>query len=67
MRWNIKHPPGISPLLLLRRVPKILQGGPSERQHLLGVGRVDSKWWRRTTEGALPEDTEIRASLQPLL
>ncbi len=30
--------------LLLRRVPRALEGGPSERQHLLGAGREDSEW-----------------------
>ncbi len=30
--------------LLLRRVPGALDGGPSERNHLLGVGREDSEW-----------------------
>ncbi len=28
---------------LLRRVPRALEGGPSERHHLLGVGREDSE------------------------
>ncbi len=40
----ILHPP----LLLLRRAPRALESGPSERQHLLGVGREDSEWGRRT-------------------
>ncbi len=31
-------------LLLLRRAPRALESGPSERQHLLGVGREDSEW-----------------------
>ncbi len=26
-------------LLLMRRAPRVLEGGPSERQHLLEVGR----------------------------
>ncbi len=30
-------------LLLLRRAPRALEGGPSERQHLLGVGREVSE------------------------
>ncbi len=30
--------------LLIRRVPRALEGGPSERQHLLGAGREDSEW-----------------------
>ncbi len=40
---------------LLRRAPRALESGPSERQHLLGVGREDSEWGRRTTKGVLPE------------
>ncbi len=51
-------------LLLLRRAPRALEGGPSERQHLLGVGREDSEWGRRTTKGVLSEETEVCASLQ---
>ncbi len=51
-------------LLLLRRAPRALESGPSERQHLLGVGREDSEWWRRTTKGVLPEDIEVGESLQ---
>ncbi len=54
-------------LLLLRRVSRALGGGASERQHLLGVGREDSEWGRRTTQGVLPEDIEVWASLQPVL
>ncbi len=42
-----------------------LEGGPSEHQHLLGIGREDSEWGRRTTKGVLPEDIEIWAFLQP--
>ncbi len=38
-----------------------------ERQHLLGVGREDSEWGRRTTEGVLPEAIEVGVSLQPVL
>ncbi len=54
-------------LLVLRRVPTALEGGPSDRQHLLGVGREDSEWGRRTTKVVLPEDIEIWASLQPVI
>ncbi len=54
-------------LLLLRRAPWALESGPSERQHLLGVGREDSEWGRRTTKGVLPEGIEVWASLQPML
>ncbi len=46
---------------LLRRAPRALDGGPSERQYLLGVGREDIEWGRRTTVGVLPEDIEIWA------
>ncbi len=46
-------------LLLLRWAPRALGGGPSGRQHLLGVGREDSEWGRRTTKGVLPEDIEV--------
>ncbi len=53
-------------LLLLRRAPRILEGGSSELQHLLGVGREDSEWGRRTAKGLLPENIEIGASLQPV-
>ncbi len=48
-------------MLLLKRAPRALEGGPSERQHLLGVGREDSEWGRRTTKSVLPEDIEIWA------
>ncbi len=54
-------------LLLLRRAPRALESGPSQRQHLLGVGREDSEWGRRTTKGVLPETIEVGASLQPVL
>ncbi len=54
-------------LLLLRRAPRALESGPSERQHLLGVGREDSECGRRTTKGVLPEAIEVGASLQPVL
>ncbi len=54
-------------LLLLRRAPRALESGPSERQYLLGVGREDSEWGRRTTKGVLPEAIEVGASLQPVL
>ncbi len=30
--------------------PRALEGGPSERQHLLGVGREDSEWGSMTTK-----------------
>ncbi len=30
-------------LLLLRWAPRALEGGPSHRQHFLGVGREDSE------------------------
>ncbi len=33
-------------LVLLRWIPRVLKGGPSKRQHLLGVGRKDSEWGR---------------------
>ncbi len=39
---------------LLRRARRALEGGPSGRHHLLGVGREDSGWGWGTTEGALP-------------
>ncbi len=42
------------------------KGGPSERQHLLVLGREDSECGRRTTKNVLPEDIEIRSSLQPI-
>ncbi len=48
--------------VLLRRAHRALEGG----QHLFGVGREDSEWaGGRTAEGALSEDMEVRASLQP--
>ncbi len=53
-------------LLLLRQAPRALESGHSERQHLLGVGREDSEWGRRTAKGVLPEDIEVGASLQPV-
>ncbi len=53
-------------LLLLRRAPRALESGPFEGQHLLGVGREDSEWGRRTTKGVLPEAIEVGASLQPV-
>ncbi len=52
--------------LLLRQAPRALEGSPSERQHLLGVGREDFEWRRRTTKGVLLEDIDIWASLQPM-
>ncbi len=40
--------------LLLRRVPGGLEGGPSERNHLLGVGREDSEWqWAIDYQGSV--------------
>ncbi len=53
-------------LMMLRQAPRALEGGPSERQYLLGVGCEDSEWGRRTTKGVLGEDIEIWASLQPM-
>ncbi len=53
-------------LLLLRRAPRALESGPSERQHLLGVSREDSEWGRSTTKCVLPEDIEVGSSLQPV-
>ncbi len=44
--------------LLMRRAPRALEGGPSERQHLIGVGCEDFEWGRRTTKGV------FRASLK---
>ncbi len=44
-----------------------LEGGPSERHRLLGVGREEADWGRRTTKGVLPEAIEVGASLQPVL
>ncbi len=32
---------------------RVLEGGPSERQHLLGVSREDSEWGRRITKGVV--------------
>ncbi len=34
----------LKPRPLLKRVPRALEGGLSERQHLLGAGREDSEW-----------------------
>ncbi len=31
-------------MLLLRRAPRVLGGGPSEQQYLLEVGCEDSEW-----------------------
>ncbi len=53
-------------VLLLRRAPRALEGGPSEHQHLPTVCREDSEWGRKTTKGVLPADIEIRVSLQPV-
>ncbi len=38
-------------LLLLMRAPRALEGGPSERQNLLGVGREDPERGQRTVGG----------------
>ncbi len=35
---------GMELLLLMRRAPRVLGGGPSAPQHLLGVGLADSEW-----------------------
>ncbi len=43
-----------------------LEGGPSERKHLVGVGREDYKWGQRTTKSVMQENIEIRAYLQPM-
>ncbi len=56
----------LSLLLVLRQEPRVLEGGPSVRQHLLGVGREDSEWRQRTTKGVLPEEFEVWTSLQPV-
>ncbi len=53
MLRHAHHKPG-KRRLLLRRAPRALEGGPSERQYLLGVDREDSEWGRRTTRGVLP-------------
>ncbi len=51
---------------LLRQAPRALEGSPSERQHLLGVGREDFEWGRRTAKGVLLKDIDIWASLPPM-
>ncbi len=48
---------------LLRRAPRALEGGRSERQHLVGVGREDAERLRRSTKGVLARDIEVWASL----
>ncbi len=53
--------------MLLRWAFRVLESGPLERQHLLGVGREDSQWGGRTTKFVLLEDIEIWASLQPMV
>ncbi len=45
--------------LLVVVAVEALEGGPSERHHLVGVGREHSDWGRRTTTGVLPEDIEV--------
>ncbi len=40
-------------LLLLSRAQRALEYGPSERQHLLGIGLENSEWGRRTTKGVV--------------
>ncbi len=64
--WNVCFQPRLLLLLLLllRRAPRALEDGPSERQHLLEIGSDDSDWGRRATKGVLPEDIEVWASLQ---
>ncbi len=52
--------------MLLRLAPRTLGGGPIKCQHLLGVGRGGSEWGPRTTKGALLEDVEDLAYLQPV-
>ncbi len=56
-RGGTRRPWGLEEgLLLLRRASRALEGGSSERQHLLGVGHEDFEWGRRTTKGAFSED-----------
>ncbi len=38
------------------RATRALEAGPSDCQHLLGIGHEDSEWGRRTFQGVLPED-----------
>ncbi len=64
---NLISPSRVLLILLFRRAPWALEGGPSERLDLLGVGREDSEWGRRTTKGVLPEAIEVGASLQLVL
>ncbi len=58
---SVCHPWGMS-LLMLRWAPRALEGGSSQRQHLLGVGREDCEWGRRNNKGASPEDIEMMSS-----
>ncbi len=53
---NLAKPvePSVNQRLLLRQTPKSLEGDPSERPHLLRVGREESEWGRRTIKGTLP-------------
>ncbi len=58
---------------LLRRAPRALEGGPSERQHLLGVGREDSEWgeglpkvcYRRFRQHCVPVAFALGSSVLP--
>ncbi len=53
-------------VVIIEAASRALESGPSERQHLLEVGREDSERERRATKGVLPEDIEVWASLQPV-
>ncbi len=46
-------------LFVLRRAPMAVEGGLSELQHLLGVGREDTECGRSTTKGVLLMSAEI--------
>ncbi len=50
-------------LLLLRRTPRTLGGGPRESQHIYGVGREDPDRRKRNIEGTFSEATNVQASL----
>ncbi len=54
-------------LLLLGRAPRALEGGSSGHQHLLGAGRADSEWGRKTIKGALPENIDLGISAANVL